>query len=230
MLPNSLKAGKIFLIALMLIQFNFIVYMIPATDFWGFAFFFVILTAFFLDYRLVAVTSAEIGASIIVSWFTRGDVHLPARDVNFMVNMLDRVVCVALSLLTIVLLTYLINRFLVNAKKDELERNTEQVKNVLAEVRSLSEDLHTAGTALSQISENESASAEELAATSEQLAESSNVLSSKTAESIQNETEQFHSINAMAESNANDTTEVAAQAGAINKMVDKMSRLLQQEA
>ena len=47
------------------------------------------------------------------------------------------------------------------------------------------------------------------------------------ADSIRNENEQFNSINAMAESNANDTTEVAAQASAINEMVDEISRLLQ---
>ena len=39
---------------------------------------------------------------------------------------------------------------------------------------------------LSQVSENESASAEELAATSEQLVESSNLLSAKTKESMKN--------------------------------------------
>lgn len=49
------------------------------------------------------------------------------------------------------------------------------------------------------------------------------------AESIRNENEQFNSINAMAESNANDTTQVAAQASAINDMVDEMSRLLKRE-
>ena len=43
-LPNKLKNGKLFLVIIMFIQFNFILYMIPATDFWGFAFFFVILT------------------------------------------------------------------------------------------------------------------------------------------------------------------------------------------
>lgn len=107
-LQNKLKAGKIFLVLIMFIQFNFIVYMIPATDFWGFAFFFVILTAFFLDYKMVAATSLEIGGSIIASWFLYGEVHLPAKNVNFQVNMPDRVVCVALSLVTIVLLTYLI--------------------------------------------------------------------------------------------------------------------------
>lgn len=61
--------------------------------------------------------------------------------------------------------------------------------------------MQEAGTSLSKVSENESASAEELAATSEQLAES----------------------------NATDTAQVAAQASAINDMVDEMSRLLQRE-
>lgn len=185
-IPAKLKAGKIYIVILMFIQFNFIVYMIPATDFWGCAFYFVILTAFLLDYKMVAVTAVEIAVSIAASWILNGQVHLPAKDVNFPVNMLDRVVCIVLSLITIVLLTYLINKFLVNAKKDEMTRNTEQVKNVLRAVETLSESLQTAGLALSQVSENESASAQELAATSEQLMKNSNILSSKTDESMSN--------------------------------------------
>lgn len=88
--PRKLKAGKVFLVLIMFIQFNFILYMIPATDFWGFAFFFVILTTFFLDYKMVAVTSVEIAASIVVSWFTYSSVHLPAQNEYFIVNILDR--------------------------------------------------------------------------------------------------------------------------------------------
>lgn len=185
-ISEKLKAGKIFLLVIMLIQYNFISYMIPATDFWGFAFFFVILMAFFLDYKTVAVVAVEIAGSIIVSWFLNGKVHLPAKDVNFMVNMLDRVVGIVLSLLTIILLTYLINRFLVNAKKDEMERNNEQIQSVFTAVEALSESLNDAGITLSKVSENESAAAEQLAATSEQLVQSSNVLSSKTDESMTN--------------------------------------------
>ena len=135
---------------------------------------------------MVTITTIEIAGSLIVAWFLYGEVHLPAKDGFFIANMMDRVVCVALSLPTIILLTYLTNRFLINAKKDEMERNTEQVRSVLSAVSSLSENLYTAGTVLSQISESESASAEELAATSEQLVESSNILSSKTDESMAN--------------------------------------------
>ncbi len=195
-LKNKLKAGKIFLLGLMFIQFNFIIYMIPATDFWGFAFFFVILMAFFLDYRMVAVASFEIIASIIVSWILNGSVHLPARNETFEVNLLDRGVCVVLSLATIVLLTYLINRFLVDAKKNELEKNTEHVKSILFAVQELSESLHAAGLSLSQISENENTSAEKLASTSEQLVDKSNMLSAKTDESMGNldELSQWESV------------------------------------
>lgn len=188
-LEEKLRAGKLFLLAVMLIQFNFILYMIPATDFWGFAFFFVILTAFFLDYKLVAATSVEIGVSIIVSWILWGEIHLPVKNEFFIVNILDRAICIALSLPTTVLLTYLISRFLVNAKKDEMERNNEQVRRVLTSVKSLSEKLYTAGTVLSEVSQNESASAQELAATSEELWDSSSLLGQKTETSMANLTE-----------------------------------------
>ncbi len=183
---SSLKVGKLFLLVIMLIQWNFIQFMIPAKDFWGFAFFFVVLTAFFLDYKLVAATSVEITVSLAVVWVVKSNIMLPDQGEMFITNMFDRVVCVALSLPTIVLLTYLINRFLVNAKKDEMERNNEKVRNVLNSVQSLSESLLSAGQALSQISDNESASMEELSATSEQLLMGSNRLDGKTKESMEN--------------------------------------------
>lgn len=46
------------------------------------------------------------------------------------------------------------------------------------------------------------------------------------AESIRNENEQFHSINAMVECNADDAAKITAQANAINQMVKKITELL----
>ena len=183
---SRLKIGKVFLVLIMLIQFYFILYMIPATDFWGFAFFFVILTSFFLDFKMVAVASAEIAGSLVVAWFIYGDIHLPAEGEHFMVNFLDRIICVALSLPTVVLLTYLIGRFLVNAKKDELERNNERTQSVLNSVQELSGKLAAASATLSEIAVNEGESAEKLTDTSAQLMQNSNMLSRKTEESLSN--------------------------------------------
>lgn len=104
----------------------------------------------------------------------------------FVPNVISRIVCLALTLLFIVVLTYLVSHFLVNAKKDEMERNNERVQNVLSSVHSLSQSLYSAGTNLAQISENESASAEELSATSEMLLTNSNLLGEKTEESMSN--------------------------------------------
>ncbi|MCM1144545.1 MAG: methyl-accepting chemotaxis protein [Blautia sp.] len=67
-----------------------------------------------------------------------------------------------------------------------VEDKGKEVEDVLDSVEKISERLHTAGTALLQISENESASAEELAATSEELVKNSNMLSGKTDESMAN--------------------------------------------
>lgn len=184
--PNKLKAAKIFLVIIMFTQYNFILYMIPSTEFWGYALLFVIAVAFFVDVKIVVITALEITVSLFVSWFVRGHALLPVKDALFIPNVIARIGCLVLTLLFIVVLTYLISHFLVNAKKDEMERNNEKVMNVLGSVQTLSDRLQNAGVSLSQISENESASAEELAATSEQLVESSNLLSVKTDESMAN--------------------------------------------
>lgn len=67
-----------------------------------------------------------------------------------------------------------------------VEDQGKEVEDVLSKVQSLSESLYSAGAALTSISQNESASAEELASTSEQLVERSNVLSTRTDESMAN--------------------------------------------
>ncbi len=67
-----------------------------------------------------------------------------------------------------------------------VEDKEKEVESVLDSVQALSGRLHDAGTALSQISENESAAAQELAATSEELVGNSNALGMKTDESMGN--------------------------------------------
>lgn len=160
--------------------------MIPSTEFWGYALLFVIAVAFFVDVKIVIITASEIMVSLIVSWFVKGQDLLPVKDALFIPNVIARIVCLLLTLLFIIILTYLIARFLVNAKKDEMERNNEKVLNVLNSVQLLSDRLANAENALLQISEKENASAEELAATSGQLVESSNLLNAKTDESMAN--------------------------------------------
>lgn len=183
---RKLRQGKIYIVAIMFIQFNFILYMIPSSDFWAFAFFFVILTAFFLDTTMVGIAVIEISLSLVVSWILRNNVLLPVRNEFFLPNMINRSVCVMLSLPTIWLLCFFIKKFLVNAKKDEMERNNERVQNVLDNVLRIAEKLGAASNSLVATSQSESASTEELSAISETLLESSSSMITKTEKSQTN--------------------------------------------
>lgn len=80
-----------------------------------------------------------------------------------------------------------------------VEDKGKEVEKVLDSVQMLSGRLYDAGAALSQISENESAAAQELAATSEELVGNSNTLGMKTDESMNNLSELKEWENVVAE-------------------------------
>lgn len=183
---QKLKYGKIYIVVIMFIQFNFILYMIPSSDFWAFAFFFVILTAFFIDTTMVGVAVVEIALSLVVSWIIRSSVLLPVKNDFFLPNMINRSVCVMLSLPSIWLFCFFIRRFLVNAKKDEMERNNERVQKVLDNVTHIAVELGEASNFLVTTSQKESESTEELSAISENLLDSSTNMLDMSARSKKN--------------------------------------------
>jgi len=184
--PSKLRQSKIFLTVIVFIQYNYILYMVPSRSFWAYTFLFIMVTGLLLDIKMVTVTTIEILVSLVVACLVNGEALLPVRDEMFKPNFIEIIFCIILTTGFIYLNTYMVTKFLVTAKKDELERNSERVANVLSSVKSLSEKLYSAGNTLSQIAGNESASAEELSATSQQLLESSNLLEKKTGESMSN--------------------------------------------
>lgn len=183
---GRLRVGKIFSVAVLVIQWNYLLYVFPTRTFWGFLFFFLILIAFFLDIKMLLVSGLACMISLFIGWFIRGTDLLPVKDELFLTDILICLLAMVLSLAGLLIFVFFVAHFLVNAKKDELEKNNEHITSVLAAVQTLSESLQTAGLSLLQVSENESASAEELAVTSEQLVASSKSLSSKTDESMAN--------------------------------------------
>ncbi|MBQ9119002.1 MAG: hypothetical protein IJY09_02960 [Lachnospiraceae bacterium] len=183
---GRLKVGKLFSAIVLVVQWNCILYMLPSRTFWGFLFFFLILIAFFLDIKMLLASGLACMVSLFIGWAIRGTDLMPVKDELFITDVLMCLVALVLSLAGLTIFVFFVSHFLVNAKKDELEKNNEQVMNVLNSVQQLSERLYTAGNALSAVSENESASAEELAATSAHLVESSSMLQEKTNESMTN--------------------------------------------
>lgn len=184
--PEMLKVGKNFILVILLIQFNFISYLIPSKEFWAYAFFFVILTALFMDVKMVSMVAAGIAVSITVSSIIKAEVLLPAMDEVFIAELVVRVICIVLSLAGIILITFLTSHFLVNVKKDELETNNARVQNIIEKATYLTAGLVNASVSLSEVSKNESSSAERMNATSASLLSTSNELIVKAQESMSN--------------------------------------------
>lgn len=185
-IPKMLKRGKLFILVILTIQFNFISYMIPSRDFWGYTFFFLILVAFFLDIKLIGAASAAIVASIVVSSIIKAETLLPVFNEYIIPEMVIRIVGITLSVSAIILITFLVEHYLIHIKQDEIEANNSKVESVLAAATSIVKKLSETSTALSEISQNESASTQELSATSETLLEESNNVLEETQKSRQN--------------------------------------------
>lgn len=110
----------------------------------------------------------------------------------------------------------------ITAQVDEntvkLDKQSEYYENVFSGIRDMTALLNTSVEAIRTMGEAQSRQSGVIKQTI--------AINQDIAENIRNENEQFVSINEMAESSANDTSEVAAQAGAINSMVDKMTEIL----
>lgn len=167
--PKMMLYGKIYMTVMLVIQFNFIQYMLPSRDFWAFMFYFVLLVAFLLDYKLIALMIGLISASAIICFIVRPDVTLPMKNNLFIPEMFFRMVCMTLSMIGIYLFTRFAGKHLVDAKRDELEKNNALTSQILDKAKDITEHLkETSGMVLESV-ETESASTEELSTISEEL-------------------------------------------------------------
>lgn len=104
---------------------------------------------------------------------------------------------------------------------EKMHTQNEYLSNVFQGMKDMGELLHVSVDAVATMGEAHSKQSEVIRRTIS--------INQDIAESIKSENEHYNSINQMAESNANDTTNIAVQAGSINEMVDKMAALLKQE-
>ncbi len=196
---GRLKAGKIFVTFVLILQWNYILYMIPSRTFWGFLFFFVILIAFFLDMRLVIFNGVACMVSLFIGWAVKGTLLMPVKDELFIGDIIITLMSLVLSLAGLCIFIFLMTHFLVNAKKDELEENNRRVQGVLDKAAAITERLGEASGVLLATSQNESASTEELSAISENLMEGSDNIMERAKESKQNLAELEKSTSDMVE-------------------------------
>lgn len=192
--PHMLRNGKIFIFILMVVQYNFLAYLMPSRQFWAYVFFFLILDAMFLDIKMTAITSVIIMISTIVSNMVTSKSHMAliaGYDTEMMnkyviSEVLLRIMCLTLSIGAIILMMWLVGRQLIFVKQEELEENNSRVENMLKTVTELAGNLSETSIFLAELSQRETASTKELSSTSEKLLQQSNLIFDKTKDSREN--------------------------------------------
>ena len=178
------KAIRVYLVVLQGVNINLITWFFPSKESWMFAFYFLILMSLFLDMKVSVIScTVDILSLLLLFWFN--PTTRPV-DTMFLSDSILRAICIFMSLAGIIIFLAFVNKFLLNAKKAQLEKNNEKIESVLNRVSHISEELSTASKALVSTSQTESVSTEELAAISTNLLDNNQSMLEKFMQSKEN--------------------------------------------
>ncbi len=183
---SMIVKAKVFLVILLTIQLNFLLYLVPSRDWWAYIFFFLIMPALFLDNKLNILLVVIYTVSLTVAFILKPTVLLPVMDELFIAEMVLRIVCIVLSQAAILLLTYMTSGILANAKHDELEKNNNMTKQILDKAVIAVEKLTETSDVVMESIEAESSESQELNAIVEELVAMSDLILTKSNDSKDN--------------------------------------------
>ncbi|MBP3610684.1 MAG: hypothetical protein J6J42_10150 [Lachnospiraceae bacterium] len=184
-LSHSLESFvKNYLLLILILNINMITWFFPSKESWMFVFYFIILMSFFLDIAFVVKCGVAEVVSLIVLFMFNAVTH-PVENL-FWSDAILRIICITLSIFGVIVFVIFINKFLLNVKKEQLEKNNVRVNMLLDKVTIVLGQLGEASNALVETTQKERTSTEELSAISEVLLESNTNMMEKSKESKRN--------------------------------------------
>ena len=175
---------KNYLLVLLVLNINLITWIFPSKESWMFMFYFLILMAFFLDIKFLIKAFVALVISVVILFFCNPVTH-PVESL-FWSDTILRTICITLSSVGVIIMVVFVDKFLLHAKKEQLEKNNTKVTNLLDKVSSIAGKLGEASSVLVGTSQTESASTEELSAISETLLENNTIMMGKSEKSKEN--------------------------------------------
>lgn len=168
-LKEKMRYSKVFMLILLVAQTNFLYVFFPGKTLWGVFVYFFVMAGLLVDFRFQIIASVSCLVCIILQLVLHAEQALPARDEGFVTAVVIMTASLFLGFFGMIVLVYFVEKFLINAKKQELERNNNRIKTVLDQSENVVRALAgNTGDIMSQV-ESESASFEELNAITEEL-------------------------------------------------------------
>ena len=172
--------AKLYIFVICSIHWAFIVFLIPSRDFWAFSVALLILAALFLDNKLNICLIIVFCSTLVIACFIKPDTLLPVKDELFITDVIIRLICLGIGFGVVILFTYLCGTILLNAKRDELDRNNNKMKRILDKAVITLEKLTEISDSVMENIEAETSESEELNAISEELATTSEIVLQKS--------------------------------------------------
>lgn len=172
---------KIAVTILCLVNYTFIVFLMPSQMMWTAFVFFLIIIGLFIDFKLIIGSSIAFVAIIIVFFATHSIESL--QNVAVQDEMLTRFLLISLGGTGIIFNGYFLGYILANVGQDLMDKNTQKLSDVISKVNQLMEKLEDASSNLVCISEEENASIEEIASVTTSIVSDTTNIVEKTGES-----------------------------------------------
>ncbi|MBE6023183.1 MAG: hypothetical protein E7231_08120 [Cellulosilyticum sp.] len=167
-----------------MINYAFLINLMPSQAIWSSFMFFLMIIAVFQDFKLTIKASVIYGIITIVFLATHSIESLQQTTVQD--EMMVRIQIVGLGILGALINSYFSGHILAGVGQDLMNKNTQQLTNVIGKVSNLMNQLRQTTETLVGISQEENASMEEIASVSESIVGDNNIMIHKSEDSQNN--------------------------------------------
>ena len=168
-LKVKIRNTKIVMFCAMLIQTNILYLFFPGKTMWGIFIYFFIIAGLLIDFKFQVAATLICFICMVVQCIIHAPLALPEQDGAFVANIMIMVAALSLGAFGMCLLVHFIEKFLINAKKEELAKNNNRMKVILDKSGNAVQVLADSAAGIMEQIESESASIEELNAITEEL-------------------------------------------------------------
>lgn len=169
-LKSKIRQTKNIMFGVLMVQTNILYIFFPGKTMWGIFVFFCVLAGLLIDFKFQVTLTLTSLLFMVAQMIIHMEIALPEKNETFVSNVVIMCAAVALGAFGMCLLVYLIEKFLINAKKEELAKNNNRMKLILDKSESAVHTLADNSTGIMEQVESESASLEQLNAITEELA------------------------------------------------------------
>lgn len=161
-IKTKIRYTKIFFSVVLLLQASILFWVFPGRTLWGMFVYFFILAAFLVDFKY----QKSISVACLIFMVIQGILHkaavLPVQDEHYISDIIIMIASLVLGANGSIVLTYFIEKFLINAKRNQIEANETKTRQVLNQSATVANTLASNTSKITEQVESESAALEEL--------------------------------------------------------------------